>query len=170
MLDGAFGGGSRTLISGTGGVGSGCPYLLFSPPPCIQTLSPLDIYPQILDFRPVTMATFTMTLARTCLCPMVSARGPEERDCVPLPFPSSLGSEAPSPQPVPLALAGETRGPGPFPLIGFPSRLWAEGTTRWPSAPSLKPARTLVRVFEWEGSAELLPGASSLPSCRAGQC
>ncbi|NXL54858.1 ERCC2 helicase, partial [Podilymbus podiceps] len=36
------------------------------------TLSPLDIYPKILDFRPVTMATFTMTLARTCLCPMVS--------------------------------------------------------------------------------------------------
>ncbi|XP_069500781.1 general transcription and DNA repair factor IIH helicase subunit XPD isoform X2 [Ambystoma mexicanum] len=35
------------------------------------TLSPLDIYPKILDFRPVTMATFTMTLARTCLCPMV---------------------------------------------------------------------------------------------------
>ncbi|KAJ6663644.1 hypothetical protein lerEdw1_009723 [Lerista edwardsae] len=39
------------------------------------TLSPLDIYPKILDFRPVTMATFTMTLARTCLCPMVSLGG-----------------------------------------------------------------------------------------------
>lgn len=36
-----------------------------------QTLSPLDIYPRILDFRPVTMASFTMTLARTCLCPLV---------------------------------------------------------------------------------------------------
>ena len=36
-----------------------------------QTLSPLDMYPRILDFRPVTMATFTMTLARTCICPMV---------------------------------------------------------------------------------------------------
>uniref|UniRef100_A0A8C4M2G6 General transcription and DNA repair factor IIH helicase subunit XPD n=1 Tax=Equus asinus asinus TaxID=83772 RepID=A0A8C4M2G6_EQUAS len=35
------------------------------------TLSPLDIYPKILDFHPVTMATFTMTLARVCLCPMV---------------------------------------------------------------------------------------------------
>uniref|UniRef100_A0A8C9Z239 General transcription and DNA repair factor IIH helicase subunit XPD n=1 Tax=Sander lucioperca TaxID=283035 RepID=A0A8C9Z239_SANLU len=35
------------------------------------TLSPLDIYPRILDFRPVTMASFTMTLARTCLCPLV---------------------------------------------------------------------------------------------------
>lgn len=38
----------------------------------LQTLSPLDIYPKILDFHPVTMATFTMTLARVCLCPMVS--------------------------------------------------------------------------------------------------
>ena len=37
-----------------------------------QTLSPIDMYPKILDFRPVTMATFTMTLARICLCPMVS--------------------------------------------------------------------------------------------------
>uniref|UniRef100_A0A8C7JCW6 General transcription and DNA repair factor IIH helicase subunit XPD n=1 Tax=Oncorhynchus kisutch TaxID=8019 RepID=A0A8C7JCW6_ONCKI len=34
------------------------------------TLSPLDIYPRILDFRPVTVASFTMTLARTCLCPL----------------------------------------------------------------------------------------------------
>ena len=38
----------------------------------MQTLSPIDMYPKILDFRPVTMATFTMTLARICLCPMVS--------------------------------------------------------------------------------------------------
>lgn len=42
------------------------------------TLSPLDIYPKILDFRPVTMATFTMTLARTCLCPMVVGRGNDQ--------------------------------------------------------------------------------------------
>ncbi|KGL73074.1 TFIIH basal transcription factor complex helicase XPD subunit, partial [Tinamus guttatus] len=46
-----------------------------SPP---QTLSPLDIYPKILDFRPVTMATFTMTLARTCLCPMIVGRGNDQ--------------------------------------------------------------------------------------------
>lgn len=45
-----------------------CFYLLLTP----QTLSPIDMYPKILDFRPVTMATFTMTLARICLCPMVS--------------------------------------------------------------------------------------------------
>ncbi|XP_077696492.1 general transcription and DNA repair factor IIH helicase subunit XPD isoform X3 [Eretmochelys imbricata] len=42
------------------------------------TLSPLDIYPKILDFHPVTMATFTMTLARTCLCPMIVGRGNDQ--------------------------------------------------------------------------------------------
>uniref|UniRef100_A0A668W444 General transcription and DNA repair factor IIH helicase subunit XPD n=1 Tax=Oreochromis aureus TaxID=47969 RepID=A0A668W444_OREAU len=42
------------------------------------TLSPLDIYPRILDFRPVTMASFTMTLARTCLCPLIVGRGNDQ--------------------------------------------------------------------------------------------
>uniref|UniRef100_G1TQS0 DNA 5'-3' helicase n=1 Tax=Oryctolagus cuniculus TaxID=9986 RepID=G1TQS0_RABIT len=42
------------------------------------TLSPLDIYPKILDFHPVTMATFTMTLARVCLCPMIVGRGNDQ--------------------------------------------------------------------------------------------
>uniref|UniRef100_A0A8C6TT74 DNA 5'-3' helicase n=1 Tax=Neogobius melanostomus TaxID=47308 RepID=A0A8C6TT74_9GOBI len=43
-----------------------------------QTLSPLDIYPRMLDFRPVTMASFTMTLARTCLCPLIVGRGNDQ--------------------------------------------------------------------------------------------
>lgn len=42
------------------------------------TLSPLEMYPRILDFRPVTMATFTMTLARTCICPMVVSKGNDQ--------------------------------------------------------------------------------------------
>ncbi|XP_051899971.1 general transcription and DNA repair factor IIH helicase subunit XPD isoform X1 [Pristis pectinata] len=42
------------------------------------TLSPLDMYPKILDFRPVILATFTMTLARTCLCPMIVGRGNDQ--------------------------------------------------------------------------------------------
>ncbi|XP_065590442.1 general transcription and DNA repair factor IIH helicase subunit XPD-like, partial [Cyrtonyx montezumae] len=42
------------------------------------TLSPLDMYPRILDFRPVTMASFTMTLARNCLCPMIVGRGNDQ--------------------------------------------------------------------------------------------
>uniref|UniRef100_A0A4W4HTQ0 General transcription and DNA repair factor IIH helicase subunit XPD n=1 Tax=Electrophorus electricus TaxID=8005 RepID=A0A4W4HTQ0_ELEEL len=42
------------------------------------TLSPLDIYPRILDFHPVTMASFTMTLARTCLCPLIVGRGNDQ--------------------------------------------------------------------------------------------
>lgn len=36
------------------------------------TLSPMDMYPKILDFEPVVMSSFTMTLARPCLLPMVS--------------------------------------------------------------------------------------------------
>lgn len=35
------------------------------------TLSPLDMYPKILDFHPVIMSSFTMTLARPCILPMV---------------------------------------------------------------------------------------------------
>jgi len=42
------------------------------------TLSPLDMYPRILDFQPVTMATFTMTLARPCLCPLILTRGNDQ--------------------------------------------------------------------------------------------
>ena len=30
------------------------------------------MYPKLLDFNPVTMATFSMTLARPCVCPLVS--------------------------------------------------------------------------------------------------
>ncbi|XP_064262530.1 general transcription and DNA repair factor IIH helicase subunit XPD-like, partial [Passer domesticus] len=42
------------------------------------TLSPLEFYPKILGFSPVTMATFSMTLARTCLCPMIVGRGNDQ--------------------------------------------------------------------------------------------
>lgn len=35
------------------------------------TLSPLDMYPKILNFRPVIMQSFPMTLSRGCLCPLV---------------------------------------------------------------------------------------------------
>ncbi|XP_072032459.1 general transcription and DNA repair factor IIH helicase subunit XPD-like [Amphiura filiformis] len=42
------------------------------------TLSPLDMYPKILDFRPVTMASFTMTLARNCICPIIVGRGNDQ--------------------------------------------------------------------------------------------
>ena len=38
------------------------------------TLSPLDMYPRILDFHPVVMSSFTMTLARQCILPMIVGR------------------------------------------------------------------------------------------------
>jgi len=42
------------------------------------TLSPLDMYPKILDFDPVVMSSFTMTLARPCLLPMIVAKGNDQ--------------------------------------------------------------------------------------------
>lgn len=42
------------------------------------TLSPLDMYPRILDFHPVVMASFTMTLARQCILPMIVAKGNDQ--------------------------------------------------------------------------------------------
>lgn len=38
------------------------------------TLSPLDLYPRILDFRPATIASLAMTLTRECMLPAVLAR------------------------------------------------------------------------------------------------
>ncbi|XP_066589764.1 general transcription and DNA repair factor IIH helicase subunit XPD isoform X1 [Prorops nasuta] len=42
------------------------------------TLSPLDMYPKILNFHPVVMSSFTMTLARPCLLPMIVSRGNDQ--------------------------------------------------------------------------------------------
>ncbi|OWA52467.1 TFIIH basal transcription factor complex helicase XPD subunit [Hypsibius exemplaris] len=42
------------------------------------TLSPLDMYPKILNFHPVIMASFTMTLARPCICPMIVSKGNDQ--------------------------------------------------------------------------------------------
>lgn len=39
------------------------------------TLSPLNLYPRILDFHPVSIASLNMTLTRDCLCPVVLTRG-----------------------------------------------------------------------------------------------
>ncbi|XP_057323789.1 general transcription and DNA repair factor IIH helicase subunit XPD [Microplitis mediator] len=42
------------------------------------TLSPLDMYPKILNFHPVIMTSFTMTLARPCLLPMIVSKGNDQ--------------------------------------------------------------------------------------------
>jgi len=42
------------------------------------TLSPLDMYPKILDFHPVVMTSLTMTLSRQCLCPMIVTKGNDQ--------------------------------------------------------------------------------------------
>ena len=36
------------------------------------------MYPRILDFHPVVMASFTMTLARQCILPMVVSKGNDQ--------------------------------------------------------------------------------------------
>ena len=42
------------------------------------TLSPLDMYPKILDFVPAVTVSFTMTLARPCICPIIIAKGNDQ--------------------------------------------------------------------------------------------
>lgn len=42
------------------------------------TLSPLEMYPKILNFEPVIMASFTMTLARPCILPMIVSKGNDQ--------------------------------------------------------------------------------------------
>lgn len=39
------------------------------------TLSPIDLYPRLLNFNPVVSRSFTMSLTRNCICPMVLTRG-----------------------------------------------------------------------------------------------
>jgi DNA excision repair protein ERCC-2 len=36
------------------------------------------MYPKILNFHPVIMASFTMTLARPCICPMIVSKGNDQ--------------------------------------------------------------------------------------------
>jgi len=42
------------------------------------TMSPLDMYPRMLDFHPVIMSSFTMTLARPCILPMIVGKGNDQ--------------------------------------------------------------------------------------------
>ncbi|MFS7962451.1 putative DNA helicase [Helianthus anomalus] len=38
-------------------------------------ISPIDLYPRRLNFNPVVSRSFTMSLTRHCICPMVLSRG-----------------------------------------------------------------------------------------------
>ncbi|OII73955.1 DNA repair related protein [Cryptosporidium ubiquitum] len=42
------------------------------------TLSPLDLYPKLLGFIPVISQSLTMTLDRTCICPLIVTRGSDQ--------------------------------------------------------------------------------------------
>lgn len=39
------------------------------------TLSPIELYPRLLMFNPVITRSFSMSLTRDCICPMVLTRG-----------------------------------------------------------------------------------------------
>ena len=42
------------------------------------TLSPIDMYPKILDFHAVVLTSFTMTLSRPCILPMIVSKGNDQ--------------------------------------------------------------------------------------------
>jgi DNA excision repair protein ERCC-2 len=42
------------------------------------TLSPLDLYPRLLNFTPVASESFQMSLTRNCICPMVVCKGSDQ--------------------------------------------------------------------------------------------
>eukprot|EP00124_Ichthyophonus_hoferi_P004383 Ihof_evm1s474 gene=Ihof_evmTU1s474 len=42
------------------------------------TLSPLDMYPKMLQFSPVIIKSFPMTLSRDCICPMIVTKGDDQ--------------------------------------------------------------------------------------------
>ncbi|PKA64061.1 DNA repair helicase UVH6 [Apostasia shenzhenica] len=42
------------------------------------TLSPIDLYPRLLNFNPVISRSFRMSLTRDCICPMVLTRGSDQ--------------------------------------------------------------------------------------------
>uniref|UniRef100_A0A1D1YM86 DNA 5'-3' helicase n=1 Tax=Anthurium amnicola TaxID=1678845 RepID=A0A1D1YM86_9ARAE len=42
------------------------------------TLSPIDLYPRLLNFHPVISRSFQMSLTRDCICPMVLTRGSDQ--------------------------------------------------------------------------------------------
>ncbi|KAG9157245.1 hypothetical protein Leryth_004915 [Lithospermum erythrorhizon] len=42
------------------------------------TLSPIDLYPRLLNFNPVVSRSFKMSLTRDCICPMVLSRGSDQ--------------------------------------------------------------------------------------------
>ncbi|QDZ25410.1 DNA repair helicase Rad3 [Chloropicon primus] len=42
------------------------------------TLSPIDLYPKILNFHPVVIQSLNMTLVRDCICPVILTKGADQ--------------------------------------------------------------------------------------------
>jgi len=45
-----------------------------------QTLSPLDMYPKMLDFDTIIMESVSIKLARNCILPVVVSKGQNFQD------------------------------------------------------------------------------------------
>jgi DNA excision repair protein ERCC-2 len=48
-------------------------------PSASGTLSPLDLYPKLLNFAPIVRVSFPMSVHRPCICPLVVTRGSDQR-------------------------------------------------------------------------------------------
>ena len=42
------------------------------------TLSPIDLYPKLLNFHPVVVQSLNMTLVRDCICPVILTKGADQ--------------------------------------------------------------------------------------------
>eukprot|EP00736_Rhodelphis_marinus_P005402 Rmarinus@m.9598 len=42
------------------------------------TISPVEMFPRILNFTPVTLVSFPMSLHRSCICPLIVTRGSDQ--------------------------------------------------------------------------------------------
>jgi len=42
------------------------------------TLSPIELYPKLLDFRPAVSESFSMSLTRNCICPLIVTKGSDQ--------------------------------------------------------------------------------------------
>ena len=42
------------------------------------TLSPLDVYPKMLNFQPAVVESFSISLSRNCICPMIVTKGSDQ--------------------------------------------------------------------------------------------
>lgn len=130
------------------------------------TLSPIDLYPRILDFSPVSIASLSMTLTRECLCPVVLTRGADQ-------MPVSSKYEMRKDEtvvrcaPRPLRACGTVcttsrRWRRAGPRAGTTARCWWSYRAWCPTASSVSSSPTSTWIRSWRSGT---PWACSRASC-----